>query len=780
MPNDNTLGAPTEGLGQRVTFAFDPGNRVPQLQLDRGGVGRSGVVGGGSGAITQAGQVHTQPNPTMELLGKVADGIIRPKLEQAKQDAYFSGMQRAMAGEAVADIAKNQPWYSTLFGESDVAEGARAYTSQAVAQTTVASMEDNMHELRKLPPSEAQAYFNKTINDAKTGDRATDAATLTAMTRALPSLMRRQSKEYYGYQQEVATTAEAGAFKAGASRLQSAAKGLTTGVTTQEEFDAITKGFVQSVIPVAGRDLKNYKESMKDNLAGWAQAGNFHALNALRDKGFFEVLDADQATTVEKATEAGESKLRTKYSMDWNDELAMIEAQAGKPLVGQTTSDIAHTVDGINSRYMQETGSKTGLIPPNVRAAMLSGSAIKIAQEKDRLADKAASAAEKLNTAGDKAAAQAAKQAIIAERAGDGSLGTLSRNKAYGKEDIDEVVNPMYQALSPAGQVKFLVNNSRENYVIDSIKDTRVGQIKAALNAQIYTPQVQEAFDKYAKLYEANPETAKDYYGEFAVPLEGFYRDLKNGAAPEGAFRDRFVGPGRKVKLDKQELKDTLDVINRDYNSYLPEWMGGQKLKPGTARRVANEIADATEKWAGATGNTKEAASRALKTAKSNGLEIVGGYAWQNSKGQSNLTDWLTKHIPSTDARVGTDKINDLVEGAVEELLYGSKDGAGILPEKASDTYIGRLDDRAGVPMFHVQSVVDGTVYDGTLAATDVYTLAAKRRKAKETSTLGIPNEKLRFGGPITSTTVPEDQPSIYDSPEAWAKYRQRQKAKTK
>lgn len=733
MPNDNTLGAPTEGLGQKVTFAFDPNNSTPQLQLDRGGNGPSGVHGGPVGVgQTRATGVVAPPNPTLNFLEKVADGVMKPRLERAKQDAFFSGMQRAMAGEAVADIAQQQPWYSTLFGESDVVEGARTYTAQTQAQLTVAQMEDNMPELRKMAPAEAQAYFNKTINDSLTGERGTDASMLQAMTRALPSLMRRQSKEHYGFQQERATVAEAAAFKAGAVRLQGAAKGVASGFVTEEEKGQITDDFIRSVVPAAGRDNKNYKESMRDNLVQWGQEGNFHAVNALRDKGFFAVLDADQVTSVERAVEVGESKQRTKYSMDWNNDLAEIEYRAGKPPVGTTPQDLAVDIDTLNNRYMTETGSQSGLIPPSMRAAYLSGSAIKIAHERDRLAEKAAVNAAKLSEAGDKAAAKEQLNQTIRERAGEGTLGTLSRNKGYDKESIGEVVDPMYRALDSKGKVAFLVNNYRENFVIDSIKDVRVGQISAALSTEQYTPQVQQAFDEYAQLRGANRFVADAYYGSHAVALEGFYNDVRNGVAPEGAFRDRFVSPGRRNKLDKQELKDTTEVVMKDYNSFLPEWMGGQKMKPGTARRVVNEISEATEKFAASTGNTKEAAARALHTAKSNGLEIMGGYAWQNGKGQVNLSDYLTKTVgPNGAAPRATDKLNEQFEYAVEELLYGKEDSTGILPDTATDTYIGRLPDKAGVPMFHVQSVVDGKVYDGVLAASDIYTLAEKQRTKK-------------------------------------------------
>lgn len=781
---DNTLGAPTEGLGQRVTFAFDPVGGLPQLELAGRGQAQGGVRGGGTvgaGGTQAPGIAKPTEDPTMAVLMQVGEKIMKPRVEQARMEAFINGMQRAMQGEAVADIAAAQPWYTKIFGDSDVVEGARAYAGQTIAQTQVAAMEDQMGELRKMSPDEARKYFIESVNKNLTGDKPTDMAVLQAMTRALPGVMRRQTKEHYGYQQEQATRSEAEAFRAGVKRLQAGARGLATGFTTPEEFDQITDQFERSLMPAVGRDQKSYKESIKDLMVGAAANGDFHALNAMQPRkgrmGLIEVLDADQRTAVEKAIEAGESKLRTRYSFEWNDDLAKVAAQAVKPNVGQTTADIAAQVDALNTRFRLETGSKSGLIPPSQREAMLSGSAVAISREKDRIADLRMAQAEKRKVEGDKAAAKNEMDAIIRERAADGSLGTLSANKSFSKEAINEVAEPMYRALDPDRRVKFLVENMRESYVIDPIRMEREGKITSVLSAEQYTPAVQQAFDEYAKLRDANRFTADAYYGKHAVALEGFYNDVKNGATIEGAFRDRFVSPGSRSKLGKEDMKAAVEVVSSDYNSFLPEWMGGQKLKAGTARRVVNELSDSIERFHSATGNIKEATARAMHAHKLNGLEIVGGYTWVNSKGQKPLTEYLTSKVgPDGAAPRATDKVNEEFEYAVEELLYGAEGSHGIAPDKASDTFIGRLPDKGGVPMFHVQAVVDGKPYDGVLAASDIYTLAEKRKKREAESTRKL----VTLGVPGTLPQEDPRQPSIYAGPEEWKKYREYQASKAK
>lgn len=760
MPKDNTLGAPTEGLGQKVTFAFDV-SAPPQLQLSSMPALQAGVTGGDARSNTQGSGVRVDVNPTLAILSKLGSELLAPVIEKAKTEAFVSGMQRAMQGEAVADIAKSQPWYSKLFGDSDVVEGARAYAGHTTAQTTIAEMEDQMPELRKMAPAEAQKFFTEAVQKNLTGDKPTDLSILKAMTSAMPSVMRRQAKEHYGWLQENATAAETAAFRAGADRLQAGAKGLREGYTTPEEFDALTRQFVGSLVPAAGRDLDSYKKSMANNLQLWAEGGSFHALNAVRDAGFFDVLDPEQRTAVEKSIASGESRLRTRYSFDWNDDLAKIEAQATLPDVGQNVSDIAKQIDALNSRYSQETGSRQGLISPERRAAMLSGSAVTITREKNRIAELAASNAAKAATTQDKAAAAAEKRAIIEQRAAEGTLGTLSANKNYSTEEINEVADGLYRGLPPDERVKFLVSNMRENYVIDSVKKVRVGQITAALgseNIDTFMP----AFGEYAKLREANKFAAAQYYGEYAERLEGFYNDIQNGLAPAGALRDRFTGPAARSRLSKDEMKEALKVVGAGQNWFMRQWTGEQKMKPGTARRIVNEISESVERFANATGNVKDATELALHSAKSNGLEVMGGYAWTNGKGQTSLEKYLTTTVgPQGEAPRATDKVNEEVAYAIDELLYGDADTSGILPDKASDSVVLRLPDKAGVPMFHVQSIVDGKVYNGVLAGSDIFALAEKRRKRQATSTLGIDNDSLRFG-PKFSHPKPPPGGSIY------------------
>lgn len=728
---ENTLGAPTEGLGQTVTFAFGQDGGVPQLQLGGTTMVNAGIQGGRvPGNLPLAQDVKAQPNPMFDMVMAVADSAIKKNVERKKAEAFVIGMQRAAAGEAVTDIAAEQPWYTKIFGDSDVVEGARVYASQTVAQTQVAAMEDAMPELRKKTPAEAQQFFINSVNANLTGDPVADAAIMQSMSRALPQVMRRQTKEHYGWLQENATTQETAAFRAGATNLQAQAKALGKDFRNSEEFKVATQEFVASVMPADGRDLDSYQKSMTANLRSWAQNGEFHALNALRDSGFMDVLTADQVTLVDKAVETGENRLINKYSFEWNDQLTDLTMASQNPDVGVTPQQIAERIDALNQQYGLETGSKQGIISPSMRTAMISRSRAEIVQEQNKQAAAALSRNDKV-----------VETQVITQAAMLGTLGNLQ----VSREKKDPVATSIYNSLSAEDQVKFLVNNDRQDYTIETVKRDRVGAVTAALSSGVFDQQAQDAFAQYKALRDVNPHTAAAYYGEHAKALEGMYNDQKANMSLAGSFRNRFVGPQSRAQFTKEQMKEALAVVGEGQNWFMRQFTGEQKLQPGQQSRIVNEISEDTKGWYGANNDFTLATNLSLKSAKSRGMEIMGGLVWTNGKNQEPLEKWLTRSQPTTgEEAIGTNKINDVMAYAVNEALYGE---SGVLTETAKDLGVFRLDDRAGVPTFQIQAVQpDGTVTDRLLTGNEIFALARKRKMREDiaASPLTQKQEELR------------------------------------
>jgi predicted transcriptional regulator len=736
---ENTLGAPTEGLGQTVTFAFGADAGVPQLQLGDTNLINASVQGPRLAGIPLADGVKAQPNsPTLDFIMGVVDAQAKGEVQKRRTAAFVTGMQRAAAGEAVADIAKDQPWYANIYGDSDVVEGARVYASQTTAQIAAAEMEDAMPQLRKLGPAEAQAYFVETVNKKLSGDPATDAAIMQSMSRAMPGVMRRQTKEHYAYLQENASAQETAAFRAGAKNLQAAAQGVGPDFRTSEEFQMEVSNFKASVMPADGRDFESYQKSMAANLRVWAQEGNFHALNALRDPepdggSFFDILSPEQKVAVEKAIEVGEGKNRQRYSQEWSNDLAVLTMQTNVPPEGTTPEAIGARVDALNQQYSLATGSRIGLISPDMKVAMMSRTYSEIVQEQNKQAAEAARRAEKTGDA-------VIEVNAIRESALRGGLGSL----LIPREKKDPVATEMYNSMAPAQQVKFLVDNDRLDYRIDQVAKERTGSINAALAAGVFDAQTQQAFNNYVALREANPHTAMKYYGEHADSLEGMYNDIKAGMSPAGSFDVRFLQPKRGTEFTDKQMTEALGLIGKGQNWYMQPFTGEQTLQPGQARRIARAITNDTKTWYTANGNFALATGLALNKRKQNGLEIMGGFVWNNHKGQQKLEDYLTLTQPTGEGAIPTNNVNEVVNYAVNEALYGD---TGVLTEGAQDLGVFRLEDRAGDPVFQIQAVKDdGTIVERKLNGSEIYKLYSQRRERmkREASPVIQKQEELR------------------------------------
>lgn len=762
-PSDNNLGAPTEGLGQNVTFAFNSNVGSPQLEAGDPGTIRAGVIGGpaGVGATRAQGVQAPQGNPTLDALLKVGGSLLAPVIQKKKEEAFIGGMQRAMQGEAVTDIVRNEPWYSKVFGfGADTIEGARAYSGNAIANTTVNSMVDKMPELRTMDGPTAQAFYVKSIEQAKTGDTATDFAVMQSMQRALPGLMRQQAKEHFAYKQERATAAEDASFKSGAAALQGQGTALAKGFITPEEFAVQQSQFVRSQVPAAGRDMKNWQEGQADRYVQAAASGNFHVVNAGKTPlekdapAVYDLLTNDQQRRIDSALEAGENKMRTRYSIAWSDDLAKIEASSKLPPTGTTTNDLASTIDTLNSRYQKETGSNQPFILPRERAAYLSGSSVAIQREYALQGKEAAARAEKLAEAGLKEQAAAQMDYQYDDAIVKGRVGTLIANPKFSAEAANvRVVKAFTSAPTPDDQDNLLVRmmgkyvngvQVGDGFVSEPIAKQKQANFNSALSAGALTDQTRAVIEDAGRLHDKDQTTFDKYYGDLAPKISAYLNDVKYGAVPEGAFIDRFVN-GKRKRLDDKELQAGIAAVSSEYESSIP--FVGNRFAPGQARHLASALGDTASAFADSSnGDIKAGFVRAMK-ARSD-VEVQGGYVFRNTKGQVPLAHYLNSTVgPAGERPIAGDKTDDAFKNAVESLLYGNGKESGVLAKKASDVLVYRLpDDEAGVPQFTLAALVDGEMKRAHLSAKDVYRLSDRKivEDARAASPVVQKSEALR------------------------------------
>lgn len=754
MPSDNTLGAPTEGLGQNVTFAFSSDAGAPQLQLGDPGRINARVAGGAVDPYGSQGRpvAEAPESATMALLTKIGDAAVGEALKTRRTQAYISGMQRAMQGEAVTDIVNEQPWWSKLFGSSDVVEGARAYTGNSTAQLAAAQMTDDMPNLRTMDGPTAQQYFVKKVNDSMTGDAATDLSIQQALTKSMPGVMRIQAKEHYAWKQEQATAAENASFDAGAKNLQAQGESM---VLAPGELQNLQRDFVSQQVPAAGRDLKNWQDAQMDRLIKAARAGQFHATAAAQlpidgksdGPSLLSTLKDDQQAQVMLAIERGQKDAVKDYVPSVASEMSDIKVRSEKPgaFPGTTAEGLYQRALTVNKTYMDKTGNSIGPYTGDELVNLRAGTGAAIITNLDQVAREHQVAMDKAQTIAQKNAAVLQKNDDIIHAMGHGYLYSLTSTPGYTNDQIDYTVNTAYRDMKPEDQVTTLVSN--RGYVVRPIATERDNQVEAAVaGAGAYNNGIQAAYDNWHSLWNADPSVAAAYYPKTAVKMEFFQKLLDGGVSPEQAYPAAFVNPIKQSQVTDKDRKAVIETINSTENHWF-----GSKLEPGSVQRLSQMIDAPAAYWNGAFGDPKAAATRALTVLKDSGkVEIIGGYAWASPEDPTQrLGPYLTKQFGTAQIEANKkhvalpyDNLDDTFNAAVDEFVHGAyrRTAAGgvehvpgiDLGKSTPYVMVNPIKTGAdGVPQFSVEAYFDdGHRVQGRITATMIQALAQQHKES--------------------------------------------------
>jgi hypothetical protein len=571
---------------------------------------------------------------------QVAGQVLGPALKRHQTEQYVAGMQRAAQGEAIGDIAAEQPWYSRIFGDSDVVEGARVYTQQAKATEAAMLMTENMAELRKLDGQSAQAHFTNIMMKSMTGDPATDAALMRSLSGTMPAVMKQQAKEHYGYLQEEASKSESAAIHAGAKRLQDATMALRDGKISEDDFGALKADLAWLSVPANGRDPKSAAAQRTSDLVQMAEKGQFHALNVMEDMGLVKMLGTDQQTRYLKARDTNEAQWRANNSAPYIERIASLTRISERGVEGWTGDDMIAAVKDLNTDYKASTGSKRDLFDPQIVAQYGERFTQAVQATIDAEIKANAVAAEKAAKAGDTAGEAALRGAAILQawNAGDPLGATLQ--PGITKEKVDDLIGQQFlaQFQKPATLqpqvVKKLGDAAVMGYVNPHIKrqvdawvtmGTRGGSPNAGFN---------DAFTLWSKLQQAGTAAAyfdsKDHnkFLEFSM----LHPDPVDPQAPTAqalAAFDVSFGPGAqsgRAKLSKEEVGKATAELKSEFTNWWPETLGGNRdILPHQLRRLSDAVVPQAEVY-GRLHSPKDATRLAIQSAQKGGHQIVGGY----------------------------------------------------------------------------------------------------------------------------------------------------------
>lgn len=717
MANENIMGAPTEGLGQNVTFAF--GTQAPsQLGIPGAGDVRLGVstIGSGTTGSTSGSPIDLTPDPTVGFLLKAGEQELAKSLSKASKERYVSGMFQAMQGKAAEDIASEQGFFTSLFGGADVVEGARTFNAHARAQEAAVALESQMSTLRALPPDQANAAFKEALGRGLTGDENTDAIVMEAYTRVMPGLMARQQKEHFLWRQEQAAQAQAESMYASGKTVQTIFGSRTA---TAEEKAAAAEALVANNLPPMGQPDEAWIKTATATLVNHANEGDLHPIRAWQNSALFDHLPARNRSQIERAVRVGESQVAAQYAEDNGEDLYQLAKTAADP-AGLDSESIGLWVDSLNARFRDSTGSSRDLISPSKRTALMrktdeaiAAADLVDAKEVEKLR-KAATQAE------DKVAVEKVEEANRRQAISQGDWAQRLGLPGFKRAELEETANAMFGALPKGAQAEFIIKTFKQNNgSFEKVASGITGRATQLLGNP--TPSF-ELIEETRGLWEAvnkvNPAAALAYFkDDTAQKLMDYSTAINVMRLPPPEALLYATDPARKKEPSKDMLKaveaqTSRGILERAYDAVTSTPVMGPGSLPHYQRQVA-KLASQLEPMYGDEASVEIATQQIKQSSEAIGEFWFESYLPEHKDGNqgTSVMSYMTRNLGSK-AGINTDNAHDVLNSAVRNAFVppGSSGKTADAWKDARYRLFRAANDSTGAPVLYAVAEVNGAV----------------------------------------------------------------------
>lgn len=722
----NTLGSGGSFAAQNQPTQM-PGAADVQGALQVGTVGGAVGVGG-----TRAQALPQAPeNPLVGSILNLAGEYLKGKVKAAKTEAYVVGMQRAASGEALADIAAQQPWYATLFGDSDVVEGARWYASNTTASDILSGIEEDMPTLREMNPEQIQSEFSRRVQERLTGDAQTDAAILQSTSQTLPTAFKRHLKEHVGWQQERAAQAMSASVLSAGRVLQNTAAAAAKGTASPEDTQAAFLRFAGLMQRPKGMPLETYTTITTQAVQHMTREGNFHALTALETSGWVDALPQEVQDKITTAKGGALSRARAKFATENADDIARVHALAATMQPGDSAEKtIKPLIQVLQQKWYTQVGANEPYMSGEAEAALLSGAAVDARRAQAREQEKLWAAAQaQSDTARKEELMLNSVRGAVAT--GPGGLAFLRVQPGFSEDVLNRALAEDFSSLrdNPKAQVAAVDRYFVAASNIKPITEMTEGLTAQALaRAEAGDPNgIAGLFEQYRLYRQRSPELAAAVTGKYARRFDSMYRQFElTGETSPGILASNFLSfQEQRAKLPTKEAKAALKALGKEL---APKFQVFgipvmTDMTPSSANFLLNEWDRDIEYWMGNKGVSLEAAIRmtaAQQMKRTDRIEVLGGHAWRNGTGQRSAGEWVLGYTGSDGKGfpVPADRLNEVFDAAIADKVFGGDvTKYGILRDEDAYVHIRRLKDAAdGEPQWEVSALAkDGTQYPRTL-----------------------------------------------------------------
>lgn len=655
------------------TFTMQPPGTV---QADaRGPVG----VRDSSNKVADLGGVKIGPAPVVDRTVDVLLGFAKekaaPMVKQMEEEAFLTGMQRAASGEALTDIVNSQPWYSGIFGDAPLVEGARTFEVQTGVTNWLTEQEARMPELRRQSPDQIPQLLLDATKKLQTGDARADTMMQMEIIKRVPDFIKVHTREHYKYLQEQAVETRMNSWQAQASSLQIAYQ-AQEGMISPEELERRQGNLIEALVPTPGANPDTWENNVVQFAAWAADTGNFHTLDLLTKSGTVGAMRAEDRAKLDKHVRVAKARHASEALSNYAEEIIKLRTDADSGLI--SGEKLMAAFDAMDDSYRKTSGNDHALIPKGERVSggMSALRAVKAAQR--------AAAKEVLKADSAELADATLRQGFAVSTSKDLELNGVKR------ADVNRVGKQIYQALPDLpSKAAFLVADSRGGNAIDTIKadiDVLVGSAAS--------DTVTDNFLEAHRLYQAirnhtagGAEAVAQYFGpDVARRLDDFSMQL-GGRDPavygEAAFqlsKKNRMAPG--YTMDKKEQTSALSFVDDEVRNNAWYKFGVGSMTESSKKTVLNAMA-------GPMGQIKNGTpseflnKQAFAYAKANGLELWGKHAWFADKSRPRLDDYL-KDIAVDDPRIIGQNIDSLVDERLK--TFTDKDIKDVLVLRAADS----------------------------------------------------------------------------------------------
>ena len=731
-------------------------------------MGMSGSVA--PGLTTQAPGIDAAgADRTLQMLTKVGEDIMAPHMKKMREKQYLTGMQKAASGEAMSDIVNTQPWYTKIYGDGPLVEGARAYTVETTAGSWAAKQEQEMEKLRTHKPEAIPGMLAESMKALSTGDADTDAALQSRVMSFAPQLIKRQTKEHYKWQQETVSRQRVDAIVTQGSLLN-LAQTTTPGIYTPEEIQQRKDALLAVSTPTLGADPESWEKDLATSMGLMAEKGNFHGVAAFREAGVLSRMNPEKRLAVEGLVNRYETHHAAEAAIEYSDRISQIKEDAQNGVISAKT--VHKRYDELNAEYRAKSGNSAPLMRKGDYVADERAAMSAVVRSQRAAASNAASMADTQN-AGIAILGEVHKGGAMAIQEMGGKEAALLKNvfheqwKSLALTSPD-VANRMLTINAPAGY--------RNDYVFNTVQSL-VNSVGDAANANLI-----KAYDIWKRMEDTPGGAAAQarYFGESDKRMAEFHRGLggrqifdnEGKLIPDGlslaeqAWQATNKGRNKVVSVNKDEKAEIAKYVEKKGPSMFAGWFVGG-LGSGFTDSSLAVIKNAVQQRYAEDKDVlsgEQLLNKSFEKAKAAGLEIVGGHAWHNGRDQKPLTSYFANE--RGDAYMDQGQISDAMTTLMKELA----ERAGASPQKYT---LLRGHDRDGQAQFTYYPIAeDGSEKPIVFSSRDIRQV--HERAIPKAGPAAYP--AFRAGA---APARPVDQmPSIYATEAEWAAYRKQQKVK--